>query len=71
MDLMKYVIAAGVSFVIAIIASFMGNLVTGILIFILLFGGYIMWNVLKVINKTPTTTSPVKTESPKVPTKDN
>lgn len=69
MDLMKYVIAGGISLVIGIIAVFMGNLLSGILIFVLLFGGYVMWNVVKSIKDEPkdvTLTPPSNT-----PQKDN
>ncbi len=53
MDLVKYLIAGGISLVIGIIAMFMGNFLSGILIFILLFGSYIMWNILKNIKDVP------------------
>lgn len=53
MDLVKYLIAGVVSLVIGIIAMFMGNFLSGILIFILLFGSYIMWNVLKNVKDVP------------------
>lgn len=46
---MKYVVVAGISLIIAIIASVMGNVLSGILIFVLLFGGYILWNITKVM----------------------
>lgn len=49
MDLMKYVVVAGISLIIAIIASVMGNVLSGILIFVLLLGGYILWNITKVM----------------------
>lgn len=67
MNLVKYLIAGGVALLIAIVASFMGNIITGILVFIGLFGGYIMWNVIK--NITPeqpkeTVTSPKNTSNP-------
>ena len=53
MNLMKYLIAGGVALLIAVVASFMGNILTGILVFIGLFGGYIMWNIINSI--TPQT----------------
>ena len=65
MDLMKYIIAAGVSFIISIAAIIMGNFLSGILIFILLFGGYILINVVKGLEKE----TPVN--NPPAPTKDN
>lgn len=49
MDLMKYVIVAGVSLIIGALAMIMGNVLSGILIFVLLFGGYILLNVTKVM----------------------
>lgn len=64
MDLMKYVIVAGISLVIAVIAGFMGNWVSAVLIFILLFGSYIMWNVARGIKDDPkevTQTPPLDT----------
>ena len=73
---MKYLIVAGVSIIVAVIAGVMGNVLSGILIFILLFGGYILLNVTKVmkteapevvlpqVNRTQNTTVPV-------PPKDN
>ena len=44
-DLMKYVIAGAVSIVLAVIAGIFGNVLTGVLIFVLVFGGYIMLNI--------------------------
>ena len=48
-DLMKYVIAGVVSIVLAIIAGIFGNVLTGILIFVLVFGGYIMLNIVNAL----------------------
>jgi hypothetical protein len=76
MNLMKYLVVAGISLVIAVLAGVMGNVLSGILIFVLLFGGYILLNVTKVmkteepqvvptqVNRTQNTTVPV-------PPKDN
>ena len=69
MDLMKYVVVGGISLVIGIIAVFMGNFLSGLLIFILLFGGYIMWNVLKGIKEEPKEITLTPPES--TPRKDN
>jgi hypothetical protein len=44
-DLMKYVIAGAVSIVLAVTAGIFGNVLTGVLIFVLVFGGYIMLNI--------------------------
>ena len=44
-DLMKYVIAGAVSIVLGIIAGIFGNVLTGVLIFVLVLGGYIMLNI--------------------------
>ena len=49
MDLMKYVIVAGISLIVAVLAGAMGNVLSGILIFLLLFGGYVLLNVTKVV----------------------
>ncbi len=51
MDLMKYIVAAGISLIVSIAAMIMGNFLSGILIFVLLFGGYILFNVIKGIEK--------------------
>ncbi len=54
MNLMKYLIAGGVSLVIGIAAMIMGgNIFTAVLVFVSLFGGYILWNISK--NLTPDT----------------
>lgn len=53
MDLVKYLVAAVVSFVAGILVWIMGNFLSGILLFVLIFGGYILWNQLKGIDKTP------------------
>lgn len=53
MDLLKYLVAAVVSFVAGILVWIMGNFLSGVLLFILMFGGYILWNALKGIEKTP------------------
>ncbi len=72
MNLMKYVIAAGVALVISIVAMFLGDFTSGLLIFILLLGGYIMWNVLNGIkspSKEVTQGDPNRT--PPTPSQDN
>ncbi|NLZ24660.1 hypothetical protein GX888_02880 [Candidatus Dojkabacteria bacterium] len=51
MDLLKYIIAGAIALVLGIVVWIMGNFLSGILIFILLFGGYIMWNVLQNVNE--------------------
>ncbi len=76
MDLMKYVIVAGISLIVAVLAGAMGNVLSGILIFILLFGGYILLNVTKVMKSdTDKVVVPQvnKTQNPtgSVPPKDN
>ena len=52
-NLVKYAIAAVISLVVGVIATFMGNILSGILIFILIFGGYIMWNVVRGLREEP------------------
>lgn len=48
MDLLKYLIAGVGSFLLGIIVMFLSrNLLSGILLFVLLFGIYILINVLK------------------------
>lgn len=51
MDLLKYIIVAVLSLIISVAAMVMGNFLSGILIFLLLFGGYILVNVVKGIEK--------------------
>lgn len=63
MDLMKYIIAAGLSLIVSIAAMIMGNFLSGILIFVLLFGGYILFNVVKGIEKeTPQKNQPTNNQ---------
>lgn len=63
MDLMKYIIAAGLSLIVSIAAMIMGNFLSGILIFVLLFGGYILFNVVKGIEKeTPQKSQPTNNQ---------
>lgn len=52
-NLGKYLIAAVICLVIGVVGWIMGNILTGVLLFCLLFGGYILWNVLKGIEKNP------------------
>ena len=60
---MKYIIAAGVSLIVSVAAIIMGNFLSGILIFILLFGGYVLINVVKGIEKeTPDNRPPAPTQ---------
>lgn len=73
---MKYVVVAGISLIIAVLAGVMGNVLSGILIFILLFGGYILLNVTKVMKtEAPEVALPQvnRTQNPTVPVppKDN
>ena len=51
-DLMKYVIAGAVSIVLAVIAGIFGNVLTGVLIFVLVFGGYIMLNIVNDLKQS-------------------
>ena len=51
-DLMKYIIAGAVSIVLAIIAGILGNVLTGVLIFFLVFGGYIMLNIVNDLKQS-------------------
>ena len=76
MDIMKYLIVAGVSIIVAVIAGIMGNVLSGVLIFILLFGGYILFNVTKVMKSdTPEVVATQEDNTPNptatVPPKDN
>ncbi|MDY0097488.1 MAG: hypothetical protein RBS01_04015 [Candidatus Dojkabacteria bacterium] len=60
---MKYIIAAGLSLIVSIAAMIMGNFLSGILIFVLLFGGYILFNVVKGIEKeTPQKNQPTNNQ---------
>lgn len=52
MDLVKYIIAGGISLLLGVLAIiFSESFFSGILLFFLLFGAYILVNVLKTINK--------------------
>jgi hypothetical protein len=53
MDILKYIIAAGVAFVFSLIVWIMGNFLSGVLLFILLFGGYLVWNVFQNVKNEP------------------
>jgi FtsH-binding integral membrane protein len=76
MDLVKYLIAGGISLIVAVIAGVMGNVLSGVLIFVLLFGGYILFNITNVMRTdTPEVSNPLQngTSNPSssVPSKDN
>ncbi|HNW23777.1 MAG TPA: hypothetical protein PKH06_03410 [Candidatus Dojkabacteria bacterium] len=66
MNLVKYLIAGGVALLLAVFATFMGNIWTGILVFVGLLGGYIMWNILK--NITPESAKEDSTPPKETPT---
>ena len=75
MDLVKYLIAGGISLVVAVIAGVMGNVLSGVISFVILFGSYILLNVTKVMRSdTPEVSNPPQngiSNPPSVPSKDN
>jgi len=71
MNLVKYLVAGVVALLIAVIASFMGNILTGILVFVSLFGGYIMWNIVKNIPPETTKDDTTVTKDTSNPPMDN
>jgi hypothetical protein len=59
MDLLKYIIVAVIALLVGLGAWVMGNLLSGILVFLLIIGSYVMFNIVKDIQDEPPSTPPV------------